>query len=53
MDTIWLVVLVIVLSGALGGLINSFLADPDRVLILPLWQHVIVGIGASFIIPLF
>jgi hypothetical protein len=39
-------------SGVLGGLINRFLGDPELEK-LQWWQHIIVGVGAAFIVPLF
>lgn len=43
----------IFISGILGGLINSFLYDSsiDRPLLW--WQHILIGIGAAFIVPMF
>jgi hypothetical protein len=41
------------LSGAVGGLINSYLADPVTEKPLTWWQHIILGIVAAFIVPVF
>jgi hypothetical protein len=40
-------------SGILGGLINFFLSDPATEKPLSWWKHIIVGVGASFIVPVF
>lgn len=40
-------------AGILGGLINSYLSDPNIEKPLAWWQHIIVGVGASFIVPVF
>jgi hypothetical protein len=40
-------------AGCLGGLINFFLADPAAEKPLPWWQHIIVGLGAAFMVPVF
>jgi hypothetical protein len=40
-------------AGILGGIVNSFLADPLDEHLLPWWQHLAVGITASFMVPLF
>jgi hypothetical protein len=41
------------LSGAVGGLINSYLSDPVTEKPLTWWQHIILGIVAAFIVPVF
>jgi hypothetical protein len=40
-------------AGILGGLINSYLADPLIEKPLAWWQHIIVGVGAAFMVPVF
>lgn len=41
------------LAGVVGGLINSYLIDPAVERELKTWQHVIVGVGAAFMVPVF
>ena len=40
-------------SGALGGLVNYFLSDTQDEKVLSWWQHIFVGVVAAFIVPLF
>lgn len=40
-------------AGVLGGLINSYLSDPAAEKPLAWWQHLIVGVGAAFMVPVF
>ena len=40
-------------SGIVGGLINSYLSDPAAEKPLKWWQHIVVGIGAAFMVPVF
>lgn len=40
-------------AGCLGGIINFFLSDAGTEKPLPWWQHVIVGLGAAFMVPVF
>src|SRR5437899_1806340 len=47
------IVLVLFGSGVLGGVINYFITDTNQEKPLRWWQHVIVGIGAAFMVPLF
>jgi len=47
------IALVMLVAGALGGLVNYFLADPEQERRLAWWQHVLVGITASYMVPLF
>lgn len=44
---------VMLVSGALGGLVNYFLSDAQDEKVLSWWQHVFVGVVAAFIVPLF
>ena len=44
---------VIFISGVLGGLINSFIADAKTENPLTWWKHIFVGIGAAFMVPVF
>jgi fluoride ion exporter CrcB/FEX/DNA-binding MarR family transcriptional regulator len=44
---------VMLISGALGGVVNYFLSDTQDEKTLTWWQHVFVGIVAAFIVPLF
>ncbi len=39
--------------GVLGGLINFFLLKEKQDSPLSWWQHAVIGIGASFMVPLF
>ncbi len=41
------------IAGVVGGLINSYLSDPLIERPLTWWQHVIVGVGAAFMVPVF
>lgn len=41
------------LAGIVGGLINSYLSDPNVEKPLVWWQHIVVGVGASFMVPVF
>jgi len=47
------IVLIMVASGVLGGLINCFISDPSSEAPLSWWKHVVVGIGAAFMVPVF
>nr|WP_316640018.1 YEATS-associated helix-containing protein [uncultured Roseateles sp.] len=47
------IALVMLTAGALGGLVNYFLSDPEQEKRLAWWQHVFVGVAASFMVPLF
>jgi hypothetical protein len=47
------VVIVMLLSGALGGLVNFYLNDPQAEQKLEWWQYMIVGVAAAFMVPLF
>lgn len=40
-------------AGVLGGLINYYLSDPQAEKPLTWWQHLIVGLGAAFMVPVF
>ena len=53
MNDLMLIVIVLLISGIVGGLINFFLVDPNVEKPLTWWQHALVGIGASFMVPLF
>jgi hypothetical protein len=48
-----LIVGTMLLSGVVGGLINSYLSDPVTEKPLTWWQHIILGIVAAFIVPVF
>lgn len=41
------------LAGVLGGLINSFIADPKTETPPVWWKHIVLGVGAAFIVPVF
>ncbi len=53
MSTLDLVIPTMLTSGVIGGLINSYLADPETEKPLKWWQHIVVGIGAAFMVPVF
>ncbi len=53
MEPLWYIAAVMLASGVLGGLINFFITDPQDERRMKWWQHVVVGIGASFMVPLF
>ena len=44
---------VMLLSGAAGGLVNLFLTEGDAAHRLAWWKHVLIGITAAFMVPLF
>ena len=50
---LWNIAIVMLVSGTLGGIVNSFLADPADGKPLNWWKHVAIGIAAAFIVPLF
>ena len=47
------ILVIMLVSGMLGGLINCFIADPNAETPLSWWKHTIVGIGAAFMVPVF
>jgi hypothetical protein len=53
MNIMWIVAAVMIASGAWGGTMNFFIADQQAEKPLPWWQHVVVGVGAAFMVPLF
>jgi hypothetical protein len=53
MTTLDIVIPTMLVSGVVGGLINSFLNDPEIEKPLKWWQHIVVGIGAAFMVPVF
>ena len=53
MDMLWTIVIVMVASGLLGGIINFFIADTQAEKPLSWWQHIVVGVGAALMVPLF
>ena len=48
-----LVLITMFIAGCIGGLINSFLTDPKTENALPWWKHIVIGVGAAFMIPVF
>lgn len=44
---------VMLAAGAVGGLVNWFLSDAPKSTRLAWWKHIIIGITASFMVPLF
>ena len=53
MDMNWAIVAVMLACGVLGGIVNFFLADPGGERPLVWWKHVVIGIVAAFMVPLF
>jgi predicted transcriptional regulator len=53
MDMLWIISIVMAISGVLGGIINFFISDPVGERPLTWWQHILVGLGAAFMVPLF
>lgn len=47
------IALVMLTSGILGGLVNSYLTDPADENFIAWWKHIVVGVAASFMVPLF
>lgn len=47
------IALVMLVTGAFGGLVNYFIADPEQEKPLQWWKHIVIGIVASFMVPLF
>ncbi|MDZ7858910.1 YEATS-associated helix-containing protein [Sphaerotilus sp.] len=47
------ITLVMLAAGAVGGLVNCFLSDAPRSTQLAWWKHIVIGITASFMVPLF
>ncbi|OUM04082.1 YEATS-associated helix-containing protein [Variovorax sp. JS1663] len=47
------IALVLLVFGILGGVVNAIITDPAQETRLPWWQHTLVGIAASFMVPLF
>ncbi|WP_293997324.1 YEATS-associated helix-containing protein [Sphaerotilus sp.] len=44
---------VMLAAGAVGGLVNGFLAEAPEAARLAWWQHVVIGVTAAFMVPLF
>ena len=44
---------VMFIAGAVGGLVNWFLSDAPEAARLAWWKHIVLGITASFMVPLF
>jgi len=53
MNTILIIVAVVGGSGLLGGLMNFIIADPQTETPLDWWKHLVLGIGAAYMVPLF
>jgi ABC-type multidrug transport system fused ATPase/permease subunit len=53
MSPLCAIAIVMLCSGALGGLVNYFLSDQSDEKQLNCWQHIFVGVVAAFIVPLF
>lgn len=53
MNALELLVPVMLIAGILGGLINFFVADPKNETPLVWWKHLVIGVGASFTVPVF
>lgn len=51
---LWGIVAVMLVSGAVGGLVNWFLTESGAdTPPLAWWKHLIIGVAAAFIVPLF
>lgn len=44
---------VMFLSGAAGGMVNRFMTEGDAAPRLAWWKHMLIGIAAAFMVPLF
>lgn len=44
---------VMLAAGAMGGLVNWFLSDAPKAARLAWWKHIVIGVTASFMVPLF
>jgi len=53
LDPLRSIALVLLVSGIVGGLVNAIITDPAQETRLPWWQHTLVGVAASFMVPLF
>jgi hypothetical protein len=53
MNVIYFIVPTMVLSGMLGGAVNLFIADPATEKPLRWWKHLLIGIAAALIVPVF
>jgi len=51
--TLKIIFVLMLTSGVLGGLVNSFLSDPSDERPLHWFKHIVVGVAASFMVPLF
>ena len=52
-DEIYVILLIIVFGGTLGGLISAFISEEDNVTWAFCLRRVIIGLGAAFLVPLF
>ena len=50
---IYVILLIIVFGGTLGGLISAFISEEDNVTRAFCLRRVIIGLGAAFLVPLF
>lgn len=53
MGTLSAIAAVMLGAGVLGGVMNFFISEHRDEKPLVWWQHIIVGVGASFMVPLF
>jgi YLATT-like protein len=53
MNKMWIILIVMSGSGVLGGFMNFFISDPRSERPLTWWQHLVVGVGAALMVPLF
>lgn len=44
---------VMLAAGAVGGLVNWFLSEAPKAARLAWWKHIVIGITAAFMVPLF
>jgi DNA-binding MarR family transcriptional regulator len=53
MEQLWIIAAVMFGSGVLGGTVNCFLSDRSGEIHLSCYKHIIIGVAASFMVPLF
>jgi hypothetical protein len=53
MDALFVIAVVMLLSGLAGGAVNSFIADPQTEKPLPVWKHMAIGVVTAYMVPLF
>lgn len=53
MNDLVTIALVMLAAGFLGGIVNAFLSDPEEEKPMAWWQHITLGVTASFMVPVF